>query len=100
MTPLWSLFSAVAYKNPVIIQKSEKMSETIEQTKSDNVWSRRKIGILIVAILLILIIVLVLGYAVSKAHSDDDSMDSNAANLAVSTDTEIRNLSLPSKELR
>ena len=73
------------------------MSESIEQTKSDKIWSRRKIGILIVAILLILMIVLVFGYVVSKAHSGDDLMDSNAGNMTVSTDTEIRNLSLPSK---
>ena len=73
------------------------MTESIEQTKSDKIWYRREIGILIVAILLILIIVLVLGYAVSKLHSGDDFMDSNAGNMTVSTDTEIRNLSLPSK---
>ena len=63
------------------------MSESIEQTKSDKIWSRRKIGILIVAILLILVIVLVLGYAVSKLYSGDDLMDSNAGNMTVSTDT-------------
>ena len=78
------------------------MSESIEQTKSDKIWSKRKIGILIIAILLILIIVLVLGYVVSKAHSDDDSMDStsvsNTGNMTVRTDTEIPNLNLPSKE--